>query len=200
MKFAVAAILLLVGTASAFAQKPTMPCDTYFTMYVWDQRVRLILAPGMTTDESHWFQSKGKKKYPNFCISTARATYVMVTFRWTEDRQRAVTRTESAVTTGPVTTVVGQSSSGPGQPAQPIWGTQLGTLVTTWSREVNETVPEQHSLVLVFETKDGRPLSPTTELRSDPVLRATGVGRNAGRDALEFVLKNWSMKLANTSQ
>lgn len=200
MKFAVVATLLLVGTASAFARKSTMPCDTYFTMYVWDQRMGLILAPGMTTDESRWFQSKGKKKYPNFCISTARATYVMVTFRWTEDRQQTVTRTESAVTTGPVTIVVGQSSSGPGQPAQPIWGTQLGAFVTTWSTEVNEIVHQPHSLVLVFETKDGRPLSPTTKLRSDPVLQAKGAGRNAGRDALEFVLKNWSMKLASTSQ
>jgi hypothetical protein len=119
----------------------------------------------------------------------------MVTFRWTKKQERSVTRTESAITTGPVNKVVGQSSSGPGQPAQPIWRTQLGTFVTTWQTQTSETVKEPHTLVLVFETKDGKPLSPTTELRSDPVLQARRVGREAGRDVLEFVLKNWSMRL-----
>ena len=108
----------------------------------------------------------------------------MVTFQWAENQERTVTRTESAITTGPVTTVVGQSNSGPGQPAQPIWRTQLGTFVTTWQVQTNETVREPHALVLVFETKDGKPLSPVTELRSDPVLQSKGVGKNAGRDAL----------------
>jgi hypothetical protein len=195
ISFGIIAALLVAGTASAFAQEPAPPCNTYFTMYVFDQRIGLILAPGMTSDQSQWFYSKAKKKYPGFCTNTERATYVMVTFRWTENQERTVTKTESAVTTGPVTTVVGQSGGGPGQPAQPIWQTQLGTFVTTWKTQVNEIVHEPHAYILVFETKDGNPLSPKTELKKDPVLQAKGVGRNAGRDALEFVLQHWETKL-----
>jgi len=199
MRFAITAVAFLAATGSAFAQQPAQPCSTFLTMYVYDQRIGLILAPGMTSDQAQWFEHKGKKNYPGFCFNTQNATYVMVTFRWAENREHTVTRTESAITTGPVTTVVGQSNGGPGQPAQPIWRTQLGTFVTTWQIQANETVREPHALVLVFETKDGKPLSPATELRSDPVLQSKGVGRNAGRDALEFVLKNWNMKLASKS-
>jgi len=187
--------LLLAGIAPVYAQEPGQPCNTYFTMYVYDQRIGLILAPGMTSDQSQWFLNKAKKKYPRFCANTQRATYLMVTFRWAENQEQTATRTESAVTTGPVTTVVGQSSSGPGQPAQPIWRTQLGTFVTTWKTQVNEVVQEPHAQILVFETKDGNPLSPTTQLRLAPVLEAKGVGKYASRDALEFVLQHWDMKL-----
>jgi hypothetical protein len=169
-------------------------------MYVYDEKLGLILAPGMTSDQSRWFESKGKKTYPDFCFSSDRATYVVVTVRWTENQRRTVTKTESATTTGPVTTVAGLSSSGPGQPAQPIWRTELGSFLTTWQTQVNEVVREPHVFVLVYETKEGKPLSDTTELRSEPVLQAKGVGRNAGRDALEFVLKNWNFKLTTKSQ
>jgi hypothetical protein len=198
MKLVIAAVLLLATTA-AFAQQPVQTCGTYLTMYIYDERIGLILAPGMTTDQAQWYGRKGKRDNPGFCFSPEKATYVMVTFRWTVNQERAVTRNESAVTTGPVTTVVGQSSSGPGQPAQPIWRTQLGTFVTTWQTQAKETVREPHALVQVFETKDGKPLSPTTELRPDPVIQAEGAGRNAGRDALDWILKNWNMKLASKS-
>ncbi len=199
MRLVITVSLLLVATASAFAQQPVRTCSTYLTIYIYDERIGLILAPGMTSDQAHWYEHKGKKNYPGFCFNTEKATYVVVTIRWTENQERSVTRTESAITTGSITSVVGQSSSGPGQPEQPIWRTQLGTFVTTWQTQTNETVREPHTLILVFETKDGKPLTPTTELRLDPVLQARGVGRNAGRDALEFVLKNWNMKLANKS-
>jgi hypothetical protein len=199
MRLVITASLLLAATSPVLAQQPIQSCSTYLTMYIHDERIGLILAPGMTNDQARWFEHKGKKDYPGFCFSTERATYVAVTFRWTESRERSVTRTESAITTGPVTTVVGQSSSGPGQLAQPIWRTQLGTFVTTWQTQAIETMREPHVFLLVFETKDGKPLSPTTELRSDPVLQAKGVGRNAGRDALEFMLKNWNTKLRSKS-
>jgi hypothetical protein len=198
MRSNIAAALFLAGAASTFAQQPPRTCSTFLTMYVYDEKLGLILAPGMTSDQSRWFESKGKKTYPDFCFSSVRATYVVVTVRWTENQQRTVTKTESATTTGPVTTVAGLSSSGPGQPAQPIWRTELGSFLTTWQTRVNEVVREPHAFVLVYETKDGKPLSDTTELRSEPVLQAKGVGRNAGRDALEFVFKNWSMKLTKS--
>jgi len=200
MRFAITAALLFAVATSAFAEQPAQSCSTYLTMYVYDQRVGLILAPGMTSDQSQWFKKKGKKKYPGFCFNTEKATYIMVTVRWTEDQEQTVTRTEHGVTTGQVNTAVGRSSSGPGRPAQPIWGTQLGTFVTTWQAQVNEVVREPHVYVLTFETKDGKPLSPTTELRPDPVIQGRGVGRNAGRDALEFVLGNWYMKLTSKTQ
>jgi hypothetical protein len=65
---------------------------------------------------------------------------------------------------------------------------------------VNEIVRERQSLVLVFEIKDGKPLSLTTELRPESVMQGKRVGKNAGRDALEFVLKNWNMKLTSKRQ
>lgn len=198
IRLAITTTLLFV-TVPVFAQQPQQ-CSTYLTMYVYDERVGLISAPGMTADQHHWYEHTGKKRYPGFCFNTERATFVIVTARWTEQHVRTETRTESAITTGPVTTVVGQSPSGPGQPSQPIWRTQLSTFVTTWQRHVNEVVLEPHAVVLVFETKDGKPLSPTTELRPDPVLQAKGLGKNAGRDALEFVLKNWNMKLTSKAQ
>ncbi len=200
MKFGIAAAVFFAITAPTFPQQPAPTCSMYFTMYVYDQRVGLILAPGMTSDQSQWFHNTAKKKYSGFCTNTQKATYVMVTVRWTENQERTVTKTESAVTTGPVLGVVGQSSNGPGQPAQPIWGTQLGTFVTTWTRQMKETVREPQAVVLVFETQDGNPLSPGTELRPEPVIQGKGVGKNAGRDALEFVLKNWNMKLTSKHQ
>jgi hypothetical protein len=77
-----------------------------------------------------------------------------------------------------------------------MWRAQLGRMVSAWKNQAKDIVRERHATVLVFATKDGNPLSATAELRADPVLQAKGVGKTAGRDALEYVLKNWNMKLA----
>jgi hypothetical protein len=47
MRFAITAFGFLAATGSVFAQQPTRPCSTYLTMYLYDQRIGLILAPGM---------------------------------------------------------------------------------------------------------------------------------------------------------
>jgi hypothetical protein len=196
MRFAITAALLLVSTATSFAQERPESCNTFFTMYLYDQRSGLIATRGMTRDQSQWFQNTAKQKYPGFCISTERATYVMVTVRWMEGQGQTGTRTESTITSGPDTSVTGEPSSGPGQASQPMWRAQLGRMVAAWQNQAKDIVREPHATVLVFATKDGNPLSATAELRADPVLQAKGVGKTAGRDALEYVLKNWNMKLA----
>jgi hypothetical protein len=193
--FGIAAALLLAATTSIPNQQADA-CTTYILPYVYDQRLGLLPAPGMTADESTWLEKKGKKRYPGFCF-TRTATYVLLTIRGTTDRVQTETRTESAITTGPVTTVVGQTASSTGQPSEPIWSTQLAHWVTTWQSQVTEVVHEPYAIVLIFETKDGKPLSSTTELRLSPVLQAKGAGRHASRDALEFVLQHWSLKLTS---
>lgn len=52
MRLAITAVAFLAATGSAFAQQPAHPCNTYITMYVYDQRFELILAPGMTSDQA----------------------------------------------------------------------------------------------------------------------------------------------------
>lgn len=196
MRFTITAALLIVSAATPYAQERPESCNTFFTMYLYDQRSGLIAAPGMTRDQSEWFQDKGKQKYPGFCISTERATYVLVTVRWMEGQEQTATRTESTITSGPDTSVTGEPNNGAGQTSQPMWRAQLGKMVSAWQKQAKDVVREPHATVLVFATKDGNPLSATAELRADPVLQAKGVGKTAGRDALEYVLKNWNMKLA----
>lgn len=185
--------LLLAGTTSSQAQTQSQPCVTYFLMYQFDSELGLIPIPALTTDQAKWLQKKAKKKYPGFCLDAERATYVLVTFRWTEERQRTVTRTKSASTTGPVPIVVGVTASGPGRPGQPIWGTEVETFVTTWQEEETQVVHEPHALIFAFETKDGQPLSATSELRS-ALAPVRGVGRTATKHALEQAFEFLTLK------
>ena len=200
MRSLAVALMLLVVSAVAQPQQQPMTCSTRLTMYLYDQNAGLIMAPGMTTDQAKWFDKKGKKKYREFCFDPGKASYVMVTIRWTEDKRQTTEKTKSAYTTGPVNVVSGLSSSAPGQPAVPIWRTQLGTFVTTWQEKQTEIIPERHALILVFETKDTLPLSATSELRSDPVFKAKGVGKDAAGNALQFVLEHWDLKLSSKVQ
>jgi len=188
-KFLAAALLMLIGGVFCIAQQAAGSCSTYFVMYQFDQKLGLILFPALTVDQAKWLEKKGRKKYPSYCVDVDKATYVMVTFRWTEEKQQTSTKTRSAYTRGPVPAVVGLSSSGPGNPAQPIWGTQIATFVTTWQENETEIIPEPHALILTFATKDGKPLSATTELKPEPVTRVKGVGRKGSKDALETTLE-----------
>ena len=154
-------------------------------MYQFDSELGLLPIPALTKDQHKWLQKKAKKNYPGFCLDAQRATHVMVTIQWTEDKQRTVTRTQHAYTTGPVTSVVGSTAQSLGQPAQPIWGTELKTFVTTWQERETEVVHEPRALILTFETKDGKPLSATSELKPEPTTRVKGVGRKGAKDALE---------------
>jgi len=196
----VISILLLLCPPSGHGQQSSGSCKAYLTMYVYDENLGLILAPGMTADQSKWFEKKGKKKYSGLCLSRDLATYVLVTVRWTQSTQQTVPTTKSALTTGPVTSVEGMTSGGPGQPAEPIWRTQLGTFVTTWQENETRAIREPHALILVFQTKDGNRLSQTSELRRDPILTAKGIGREGARDALEFVFRNWDLRLTERTQ
>ncbi|MGB6597742.1 MAG: hypothetical protein WBE73_20275 [Candidatus Acidiferrum sp.] len=193
----IAATILLAATGLSPSLQ-AQSCAARILPYVYDDTVGMILAPGVTADQSEWLRKTAKKKYPGFCF-TASATYVMVTIRGTASRTRTETKTESAVTTGPITAVVGQTGGGTGQPPHPVWNTQLGTWVTTWQRQQTETVPEPYAVVLIFETKDGKQISPTSQVRLAPVLQAKGVGSHASRDALEFALQHWDMKLTSCS-
>lgn len=187
LALATLAFLLMMSHAVS-AQEPPEGCKVYFAMFLYDLDLEISAAPAMDTDQSRWLKGKGGKKYPGFCWDYEKATYVMVTIRWSEKSKREVTKTRRAYTTGPVTEVVGTAASGPGRPSQPIWGTQLRTFVTTWQETEMESVDEPRALVVTFETADGKPLSETTELKPHPACKTKGAGKNAAKDAFEFTL------------
>jgi hypothetical protein len=187
----VAGVALWSSYCAAAQDTAASACKAYFTTFVMDADLEVGLIPAMTADQAKWFKKKGQKKYPDLCQDLEKATYAIVTVQWREEKQRTVSRTHSARTTGPVTEIVGLSASGPGQPAQPIWGTQLRTFITTWRERETETVHQPNAMVLIFETKDGKALGAGGEIKPEPVGTSRGaraVGRNASKDALEWTL------------
>lgn len=193
-------LLLFTVVMPTRAQQPASTCKTLFVPYVLDEHLGLLPLPGWTSDQGRWFNKKGQKKYPMFCVDGEEARYVFVTARWTVPVQRTTDKTRTAYATGPVTSVIGITGSSPGHPGQPIWATQVSTFVTTWQEQQTEIVHEPRALLVVFEVESSEPLSSGTQLRPQPIIQAVGTGRNAGRDALQFVLKNWNMRLTDKSQ
>lgn len=189
-----AKIILLGLIASTFptanAQQASSPCKAYFVMFQFDSTVGLVPIVAFTKDQSKWFKGRGRKKYPEFCLDADKATYVMVTVRWDEQTSHSINKTHTAYTTGPTTAVVGTTASGPGKPAQPIWGTQLSTFVTTWQKRETETTQEPHAAVLTFRPKDGKSLVDTGELEPQPICNnSKGVGTNAAKNAFDSTLE-----------
>jgi hypothetical protein len=176
MRFAIMFALFLAGAVPAFAEQKAPACTAHFIAYLYYQGLGLSPTPAITTDQAKWLGNQGKKKYPNFCFQAnpSNATYVLVTIRGTQSREQLVTR--SAITTGS-------------------WGRELGRWITTWQEP--GVVSEPNATVLVFETKDGKPLSSTTGLRLQPIIQAKAAGKNAGRDALETALELWPIKLTS---
>lgn len=175
---------------SADAQQAPQPCKAYFAMFQFDSKLGLLPVVAFTKDQSKWFEKRGRKQYPEFCLDAEKATYVMVTVRWDEQINQSVNRTHTAYTTGPTTAVVGTTAAGPGKPAQPIWGTQLTTFITTWQEREIESTQEPHAVVLTFRPKDGKSLIDAGELESQPICNnLKGVGKDAAKDAFDYTLE-----------
>jgi hypothetical protein len=182
-------LILSFAPLPAAAQQQRQPCTFHFVMYLYDEDLGIASIPAMDSDQAKWLRTTGAKKYPDFCLDPQNASYVMLTMRWSEKKERTVTKTHSATTTGPVPGVVGVTAAGPGKPAEPIWGTQLRTFITTWREKETETVSEAHALVLTFGTKDGTSIAEGVELKPKPTCQAKGVGSKAARKAFEFTFE-----------
>ena len=173
----------------ASAQQAPQPCKAYFVPFVYDSALGLVPVVAFTRDQSRWFKKHGRKQYPEFCVDMDKATYVIVTVRWDEQVSKSVNKTRTAYSTAPTTGVVGTTASGPGKPAQPIWGTQLSTFITTWQETETEVAPEPHATVLTFRPTDGTTLAGAGGLESQPVCnKVKGVGANAAKNALDITL------------
>jgi hypothetical protein len=189
-----AKLVLSAAIASAIpmahAQQAPSPCKVYFAMFQFDTKLGLLPIVAFTRDQSKWFEKRGHKKYPEFCLDGGKATYVMVTARWDEGTSKAVNRTHRAYTTGSTPAVVGTTAAGPDKPSQQVWGTQLSTFVTTWQEEEMEVVRVPHAIVFTFSTKDGKPLAEAEELKPQPICtNLRGLGGSAAKDAFDCTLE-----------
>lgn len=182
-----ATVALLWGMC-ALAQEKQNRCEAYFTAWrMWDPDIGII--PNMTDDQAKWWKKKGQRKYPEVCEDMQKATFVLLTVQWTEEQKKSVMRRHTATTTGQVNTIVGLTASSPAQPAQPIYGSQMQSFITTWWEREVETYDQEHVGVLLFKTKDGKALESGGELQlmaSPNGIQLTGP--KASKTALEWVV------------
>jgi len=190
--FLAAIVVLTSGTCAAGQETKANRCEAYFTAWrIWDPDLGLI--PNMTREQTKWWKKKGQHKYPEVCQDMQKATFLVLTVQWTDEQKKSVMRRHAATTTGPVTTIVGMTGSGPGQPAQPIYGAQMQTFVTSWWEREVETHNETHAAVLLFRTKDGKPVQSGGELQlmaSPKGIQLTGP--SASKTALEWIVDSIS--------
>jgi len=142
----------------------------------------------MTRRQEKWFHKKGRKKYPAMCEDAGKATYILVTGNQVNEVQRPETVTRHAYTTGPVTEVVGNTSSGP------IWATRLETFVTTWQEKEMRTGLQLHTEVFLLEAKKPLREAVSADDYYQPLRAAYADGPGADEKAFEHAF--WFLDLA----
>ncbi|MFI5090239.1 MAG: hypothetical protein ACHP7P_09310 [Terriglobales bacterium] len=183
--------LVLFVVVSSFSHIATAQsgCTAYFTSYTYIYLpVAGSLRPGMTRKQEKWFHKKGRKKYPALCEDAEKATYVLVTGNQVNEVQRPETVTRHAYTTGPVTEVVGNTSSGP------IWATRFETFVTTWQEKEMRTGLQLHTEVFLLEAKKPLREAVSADDYYQPLRAAYADGPDADEKAFEHAF--WFLDLA----